>query len=275
MTTFSASSATIRWVAVMPSVPGIWTSMSTTSGRNASASSMAFSPSDASPTTSMSGSTDRIIRNPARTRSWSSTSNTLMGASAISTSSGERAVLRIERDADPDPESSHGPRADLALAAEQADPLADPGGPGPAGPRGLFRAPVVDHLELDRVAEVAQCEVRAARGRVLPDVGQRLLRDPVDRHGHRLRQLDYRTDLVEADLQAASVHLGDQCGQPVRACLRRLRVRRPDVDVGVRRAQHAEQLPHLVHGAAAGLLDHVQRVLRGVGVAVHHPAGAA
>src|SRR5689334_19164467 len=258
MTTFPASSETIRWVALIPSIPGIWTSISTTSGRSASASSIAFSPSDASPTTLMSGSTDRIIRNPARTRSWSSTSRTRIASSVIEPSSQRLVQHRVvQRDPDPDPESSHGPGADLALAAEQADPFPDPDMAEPAADRRVLRAAVVEYFELDRVTEITQREMRAAGRRMLPDVRERLLGDPVHRHGHGLRQLGRRTDLVETDLETLAVDLRDQRGQPVGTGLRRLRVRRGDVDIGIRRAEHAEQLAHLVHGAPAGLLDHV------------------
>ena len=70
------ASAMIRRVAAIPSVPGIRTSMSTTSGPSAATWATAWSPSAASPTTCRSGSISRIIRKPARTSAWSSTIRT-------------------------------------------------------------------------------------------------------------------------------------------------------------------------------------------------------
>src|SRR2546430_8383537 len=56
-----------------PSMPGIRTSMITTSGRRRSASATADSPSAASPITRMCGARERERRRPSRTTSWSST----------------------------------------------------------------------------------------------------------------------------------------------------------------------------------------------------------
>ena len=63
----TACSASSRRVAVMPSVPGIRTSISTTSGRWAAITDSASPPSDASATTIRSSSVSRINRRPART----------------------------------------------------------------------------------------------------------------------------------------------------------------------------------------------------------------
>jgi hypothetical protein len=79
-----------------------------------------------------------------------------MGASVIRTSFSERAVLRVERDPDPHPEAADRARPDLALAAEQADPLTDPDMAEPASHGSVFRAAIVEHLELDRLTEVTQ-----------------------------------------------------------------------------------------------------------------------
>src|SRR5829696_396569 len=57
-------------------MPGIRTSISTTSGRARAHSEIASAPLQASPTISISGSAERIIRNPVRTSGWSSASNT-------------------------------------------------------------------------------------------------------------------------------------------------------------------------------------------------------
>ena len=54
-------------VAAMPSMPGIATSITTTSGRNADARATAVAPSAASPTTVRSDSSARRMRSPRRT----------------------------------------------------------------------------------------------------------------------------------------------------------------------------------------------------------------
>jgi hypothetical protein len=56
--------AQIVAVAVMPSMPGIRTSISTTSGCRATAAAIASAPSPASPITVMSGSAPRMTLNP-------------------------------------------------------------------------------------------------------------------------------------------------------------------------------------------------------------------
>ncbi len=61
------------FVAWSPSMPGIRTSMITTSGRRRSASATALAPSEASPITLMCGARDSDSRSPSRTTSWSST----------------------------------------------------------------------------------------------------------------------------------------------------------------------------------------------------------
>ena len=62
--TWMLASREIRPVASRPSIVGIWTSMSTTSGRTERTMAIACSPSLASPTTSMSSSLSRIILKP-------------------------------------------------------------------------------------------------------------------------------------------------------------------------------------------------------------------
>src|SRR5471032_329366 len=58
-------------------------SITTTRGRSSSASSTAWCPSSASPTTRMSGSSSNMRRNPRRTRLWSSTSSTEIAGSGM------------------------------------------------------------------------------------------------------------------------------------------------------------------------------------------------
>ena len=61
------------FVASSPSMPGMRTSMITTSGLRRSASATALAPSEASPTTRMCGARESESRRPSRTTSWSST----------------------------------------------------------------------------------------------------------------------------------------------------------------------------------------------------------
>src|SRR4051794_14414239 len=67
--TFSVRS----FVASSPSMPGMRTSMITTSGRRRSARATALAPSEASPTMRMCGARESERRSPSRTTSWSST----------------------------------------------------------------------------------------------------------------------------------------------------------------------------------------------------------
>src|SRR4051812_4920836 len=66
--------------ASMPERLGMRTSIRITSGTVDAASSVAATPSPASPTTSMSSSTPRSIVSPRRNSSWSSTTATRMGS---------------------------------------------------------------------------------------------------------------------------------------------------------------------------------------------------
>ena len=74
ISTFDSGTCSVRsFVASSPSMPGIRTSMITTSGLRRSASSTAEAPSAASPTTRMCGARESESRSPSRTTSWSST----------------------------------------------------------------------------------------------------------------------------------------------------------------------------------------------------------
>ena len=68
----------MRSVTSSPLTPGRCRSHSTTSGLSLRICGKASSPLSASPTTSISVSPDRIMRIPARTKAWSSTTNTLI-----------------------------------------------------------------------------------------------------------------------------------------------------------------------------------------------------
>ena len=74
ISTFDSGTRSVRsFVASSPSMPGMRTSMITTSGLRRSASSTADAPSAASPTTRMCGARESERRRPSRTTSWSST----------------------------------------------------------------------------------------------------------------------------------------------------------------------------------------------------------
>ena len=71
----------IRRVASMPSMPGIRTSMKTTSGDSSRARSTASSPLAASPTTTTTSSeSSSAVRRPSRVTGWSSTIRARMGS---------------------------------------------------------------------------------------------------------------------------------------------------------------------------------------------------
>ena len=72
-TEVSGSFSVRIFVAWSPSIPGMRTSMITTSGRRRSASDTALAPSDASPITRMCGARESDSLSPSRTTSWSST----------------------------------------------------------------------------------------------------------------------------------------------------------------------------------------------------------
>src|SRR3954469_9515960 len=90
-------------IAPTPSRRGMTRSMSTTSGCSRSACRTASSPSAASPTTSRPSWSDRNVRSPSRTTSWSSTSRTLIVSGTVELQAHGRPVA--------------GRRADLQAAA--------------------------------------------------------------------------------------------------------------------------------------------------------------
>ena len=117
-----SGAAQIRRVASMPSISGIRTSISTTSGRICSARATASAPVPASPTTVRSGARSTSTRKLPRSSAWSS---------AISTR-----TLTLprkgcgRRHAKPPPE--RGPAVNVA--AVDGDPLPHPEQPWPAAP---------------------------------------------------------------------------------------------------------------------------------------------
>ena len=102
------SAATIRRVASIPSMPGIRTSMSTTSGRRQRTSSTAPAPSAASPTTSISASLSSIIRNPERTIAWSSAITTRIIERSSPGTACHQTAARLPRETHRSPSPPHG-----------------------------------------------------------------------------------------------------------------------------------------------------------------------
>ena len=80
----SGEASRIRRVASMPSIPGIRTSMNTTSGVRSRACSTASSPLPASPTTTTASSeSSSAVRSPSRVTGWSSTMSARIGTSGL------------------------------------------------------------------------------------------------------------------------------------------------------------------------------------------------
>ncbi len=73
----------IRWVASIPFMTGIRTSIKMTSGRARRAAATASSPLPASPTTTNPGVAAMMPQKPTRTRAWSSATTTRMGSAPV------------------------------------------------------------------------------------------------------------------------------------------------------------------------------------------------
>src|SRR5438445_469812 len=106
-------------VVSMPSIPGIRTSMITTSGLRRSASATALSPSAASPRTRICGARESETRRPSRTISWSSTirQEISSGTTPIVRSDRQRQLDGLGWRLEPDP----APVADSVVAAKLRD----------------------------------------------------------------------------------------------------------------------------------------------------------
>src|SRR4051812_7292784 len=231
-------------IASMPSRFGMTRSISTTSGFNRSACSIASSPSDASPATSMPSCSARKPRSPSRTTAWSSTTSTRIGSSA----SGH---LQVDGGA--------GPRrgSDAELASHAHGTLLHRREPEPArtqlGRVGVEARAVVLHLEHEAAVLQAEAQLDAAGVGVSDGVLQRLLGDA--QHfaipswvGRGLRA-DIEPDVA---LLQPPQHLHVLAKRAVEAVL--LQVRRPQLEH--QRAQLLErllrELAHLGELAARG-----------------------
>src|SRR5205823_1514020 len=214
ITTFVSipSRSSRRRVASIPSSSGMRTSMSTTSGRSRCVSSIASRPSEASPTTSMSLSASRIIRNPVRTRSWSSTIRTLMltrvprrqrlppgeaGLRRCLTPSEEPADISCKGDASRAVHRDTGaqlvpaarPGAGIHVSAVHGDAFAHPDEPVAAAVAGAVALAVVGDDELDLFRAVPDEHVRVPCARVLEGVRETLLDHAVGGQVNPRRQL--------------------------------------------------------------------------------------
>src|SRR5690349_15286871 len=102
-------------------MPGILTSMRTTSGLSSSARATPSAPSAASPTTSMSSCTSRKVRRPRRTTWWSSTTSTLIASATggLHLDRGALAGRRFHRQRGTGPVRPvpHGDQAEVAARA--------------------------------------------------------------------------------------------------------------------------------------------------------------
>ena len=214
--------STIRRVVSTPSIPGMRTSISTTSGCKRSTTSSASSPSAASPTSSRSGWASRTIRKPMRSSSWSSTRTIDVRRScpARRWAAGEReprraSASRCRRAAGPRRSCRRRPRRARACRAARR----------PSGAATAVPAPWSRTSTATVVGAEGQRDLRAGAGaRVLERVGQRLLDDPVDRQlqAGRDRAGGLTGDLV-AHRQAGAAHLLDERVEPAQAGLGRQR----------------------------------------------------
>ncbi len=235
-----------RLVASIPSTPGMRMSISTTSGRSSRASATASSPSSASPTTSRSSCTSRIARKPARTSVWSSATRTRITPSWREAARAQRTRPRL--------------RSRSRACRRRAVPVR-----ASRGSRGRRRpvrtsSTVVDYLELDVVAAVANGHPRMGGPCVLERVGQRLLHDPVggevDAGGEPSRLALDRELYGQAD----AAHLLDQRVELREAGLR------PECGFGVGAAQQAEHATKLAERLAPRARDRDESLARTVGI---------
>ena len=215
-----------------------------TFGPKRAALSTASSPLLASPTTSMSGSSARSMRKPARTIDWSSTTSTRI--SIVTSPSGRRVA---EHEAAPVRDAgAHLAAVDLHALADADEPVAE------AVARRAAEAVVAD-LELQRVRLVAHGHVGPGRARVLERVRQALLDDAVGGELDRPRQRG------RVRLRRAA-----RPGRPARPTSSSSESRPSSPGWGTSsasspsRAHRPEQAAHLGERGAAGALDALERL---------------
>src|SRR4030042_1042571 len=212
-TTWESGTASLsRRMASKPLIPGMLMSITTTSGCVSSVMRRAPTPSAASPTSVMASSEARIMRRPARTMAWSSTSSTRIATARSSrgqwyANSNAGAAARPRIDGELAPQEAHS-----LLHTYDAQMLLS----RPADLVGIEAAAVVFDHRLHRAVRP-----RAAPGAltgigVFDDVGHRLLDKAVE--------VDLQP-LGQAGVEAAGPHdgldagLGERClGVPVHGC---------------------------------------------------------
>src|SRR5215216_2244516 len=215
----------LMWrVAVVPSIPGIRTSISTRSGSRRRQISMASTPFDASPTTSSPGSLLSRLRNPRRRRWWSSTRMSRFVAFIGDLSSCMIGVLPCRWQFNLRLYRRTGPRLAMEFEppAEQGYPLAHAGKADPltgtVTPRRLIRleaASFVPDQQANRVSRAVERHAYPGSPRVLAYVRQCLLRDPEERRLYLGWQTVIAQRLFEADLPALRLErldLQTDCG---------------------------------------------------------------
>src|SRR5690606_31532518 len=276
-TAASSGSALIRRVAASPSVPGMRMSMRTTSARRSRASSTASAPSDASPTTSMSGSESTRTRKALRSRAWSSASRTRMvirsppvrGSRAVGGRGGAGLDGQDRMDAEAAAVAGTGGEG----AAQGGDPFphAEQAVPAAGSRRGALVGAVVEHGDLDVRPDADDADLRPGPGPgVFLHVGEGLLDDPV---GGRV---DGGGQGGVPDV-AGHLHVQPGAAEGAREFVQAVQAGR-----GLGRclgvpglAEQADGGAQLVQGGAAGLADVGEGLLGLVGPLVHGVGGAA
>src|ERR1700682_5755997 len=173
--------ARIRLVASRPSSCGMRTSIRIRSGCSWRQPLIASFPSMASPTTSMSGWALRIMRKPARTRDWSSTTRIRTRVRSLIPGWPSRHRLR-QRKPGPHCIPALEPRACLQPPPEHRHPLAHAGQP-PTWRTAVAREsrPLIGYLDLQLLLAIFERDLRRRTLRVLHRIRERFLQDAVGR----------------------------------------------------------------------------------------------
>ena len=183
----------------IPLLPGITTSISTTSGLVSIASKTARSAFAASPTVSMSGSASSTRRRPARTTAWSSTIEDADGHGSGTSATSVVPAPGVDSTCSRPPTS-----ADALAHADETERVRARRG------RVEARAVVLDHGD-DGAVLALQEDADALGAGVLDDVRQRLLDDAVE------RRLDLGRQPLVAELRLEVDLRGRVCSRNVSA----------------------------------------------------------
>src|SRR5690625_1091328 len=225
----SVGSLVIRWVASIPSPPGMRISMSTTSGFVSRVRATASLPVSACPAVTRSGAPSTMMLRLCRNSGWSSAMRTPIGQAG-----GQRPTV---------------PRGcGVQRAVQRGDAFAQPietvPGPGfcpPAGPR-----PVVPNVHHELVLLLVHLDPRPGGARVPTGVGQGFTDNGADSQLHAGRDLPQLCDIEVHGQPGVVRSLHD--GGKIFECFGRAERRTGCAQDG----QHAAQLGR---GPPAGLLD--------------------